>query len=202
MKGTVLEAITQFVSAIHMIQGNTELSANSAMAFTRRSGLLKMSGTVSSTTASNQLAGAVHRDLTFEIYRKKSLVALKILTADSCNGKNDTFESEILRHIRTKSNCAGEASANSDRILGLLDEFRHLGPNGNHKCLVFKPMGPDLSQFRRLFPRLRIPVNTVKRLARDLILALVFLHDKCQTIHTGMLTVLTCRQLMALNSID
>lgn len=112
-------------------------------------------------------------------------VALKILTVDSYGGKKDTFELDILRHMALKKSQASNTKSGFDRILGLLDEFQHSGPNGKHVCLVFKPMGPDLAIYRTLFPNLRIPVPVVKNIARQLLQALVFLHDTCNIIHTG-----------------
>lgn len=71
-------------------------------------------------------------------------------------------------------------------ILGFLDEFRHNGPNGQHVCLVFKAMGPDLGQLINAFPRRRLPIPIAKKIAKDLLSALTFLHDTCGVIHTDM----------------
>lgn len=110
--------------------------------------------------------------------------ALKFLTADSFDGRKDSFELEILKHVTIQ---AGESPkvAGSQHVLGLLDEFRHNGPNGQHVCLVFKAMGPDLSKYRRMFPRLAIPIPIAKRISKQLLIALAFLHDDCRVIHTG-----------------
>lgn len=123
--------------------------------------------------------------LTIYACRTGQHVALKILTADSYDGKKDTFEREILRHIASKTTQAPSIKPGSNRILGLLDEFQYSGPNGKHVCLVFKPMGPSMSTYRRLFPRLKIPVPVAKNVARQLLEALAFLHDTCHIIHTG-----------------
>lgn len=117
--------------------------------------------------------------------RTNQHVALKILTADACDGENDTFELDILRHMQAKSQGAGSV-VGSDKVLGLLDEFSHTGPNGRHTCLVFKPMGPDMSHFRSLFHFPRIPIPVAKKVSRDLLMSLAFLHDHCNIIHTGM----------------
>ncbi|KAK0611714.1 kinase-like domain-containing protein [Immersiella caudata] len=109
-------------------------------------------------------------------------VALKILTAESYGNGHDTFELDILRHIRTLDT----SHPGVDHILSLLNEFGHRGPNGNHMCLVAKPMGPDMIKCRRLFPKARIPLPMVKKIAARLLLALDFLHDKCGIIHTDI----------------
>ncbi|KAK3314436.1 kinase-like domain-containing protein [Apodospora peruviana] len=98
-----------------------------------------------------------------------------ILTAESYWSGHDTFELEVLRHVRIQ----GTSHRGANHILGLLDEFEHRGPNGNHMCLVVKPMGPDMTKYRRLFPKARIPLPM-------LLLALEFLHDECGTIHTDI----------------
>ncbi|KAF5008976.1 hypothetical protein FDECE_4772 [Fusarium decemcellulare] len=111
----------------------------------------------------------------------KRHVALKFLTADSYGHQQDTFEIDILKKIKAK----GEVTTGSQHLLGLLDNFEHVGPNGKHVCLAFKAMGPDMSNFRRLFPSARIPVPLMKSISRQLLLALSFLHDTCQVIHSG-----------------
>lgn len=90
----------------------------------------------------------------------------------------------MLRHIRTRSQDSGD-SQRSSKVMGLLDEFRHTGPNGQHACLVFKPMGPSMSYFRSLFPYNRLSVPIAKKVSKDLLQSLVFLHDECKIIHTG-----------------
>ncbi|SPQ22208.1 1c17f1d4-95d7-478a-8e76-adfc9a26f8ae [Thermothielavioides terrestris] len=109
-------------------------------------------------------------------------VALKILTADCYGQQQDTFELDILRQIKAQTT----PHPGSNHILPLLDQFEHQGPNGKHVCLVFKAMGPDIQRYRRLFPRLRIPVPLVKDISRQLLLALAYLHDVCRVIHTDI----------------
>jgi len=113
--------------------------------------------------------------------RTKQHVALKILTLESYGSEHDTFELDILRHIRT----LGTSHRGANHVLGLLDKFEHRGPNGNHMCLVVKPMGPDMTKYRRLFPKARTPLPMVKKIVTELLLALEFLHDMCGIIHTG-----------------
>ncbi|KAG7110757.1 Serine/threonine-protein kinase SRPK like [Verticillium longisporum] len=66
----------------------------------------------------------------------KRHVALKVLTADSFGHQKDTFELDILKRIKAQH----IQHAGKCHILGLLDDFEHHGPNGNHVCLVFKAM--------------------------------------------------------------
>ncbi|GAB0137903.1 hypothetical protein EsDP_00006156 [Epichloe bromicola] len=112
----------------------------------------------------------------------KQHVALKVLTADSYGQGKDSFEIDILQRIRSES----ATDPGRHHILQLLDNFNHEGPNGNHVCLVFQAMGPDMSRYRRLFPNLRIPLPLMKDISRQLLLALAYLHDECRVIHTDI----------------
>ncbi|KAI0401759.1 serine kinase [Xylaria palmicola] len=112
-------------------------------------------------------------------------VALKVLTADSFGGEKATLELDILKHLTSMvTESPGRSGAN--HIVGLQDEFKHSGPNGQHVCLVFKPMGPDMSHYRKLFSRARLPIPVAKKVTKELLMALAFLHDSCQVIHTDI----------------
>jgi serine/threonine-protein kinase SRPK3 len=56
-------------------------------------------------------------------------------------------------------------------------------------------MGPDMAKYRRLFPKTRIPLATMKVISRQLLLALDFLHGTCGIIHTGQ-----CSPVLPLDS--
>jgi serine/threonine-protein kinase SRPK3 len=115
--------------------------------------------------------------------RKARHVALKINTADASNSKTPTFELNILE----KFSIHQESHPGTEHVLSLIDQFKHHGPNGEHVCLVFKAMGPDLAKYRRLYPGLKVPVPVMKRISKQLLLALSFLHESNKVIHTGEL---------------
>lgn len=112
----------------------------------------------------------------------KRHVALKVLTTDCYGQQQDTFELDILQQLKEKTKIW---HSGLNHILPLLGQFQHHGPHGKHLCFVFPAMGPDLKTYRRLFPKLRIPVPLVKQIARKLLLALAYLRDVCLVIHTG-----------------
>lgn len=119
-------------------------------------------------------------------YRSKQHAALKVLTADCHDDGAEIFELDVLKKINEKhSSSTTTATAGANHIVRLLDHFEHKGPHGTHLCLVFKAMGPALTEYRRLYPLLQLPVSQVKDIARQLLLALAYLHDTCQVIHTG-----------------
>lgn len=57
-------------------------------------------------------------------------MALKILTADSYGGDRPLYELEILKHIRD----ADTSHPGYEYVAHLLDDFTHVGVNGEHKC--------------------------------------------------------------------
>ncbi|KAF5566762.1 CMGC SRPK kinase [Fusarium phyllophilum] len=103
-------------------------------------------------------------------------VALKILVSDEAD---QSQEVKILHHLAKVA-----PLESSQWTTQLLAEFEHKGPNGTHKCLVFEPMGPsvnqmllDLADRERKFPsEMKYPPETAKRILRDSLKGLVFLH--------------------------
>lgn len=108
------------------------------------------------------------------------VVALKI--QKSAQGYTDAAndEARILQSI---------FAADEQRrqpVVTLLDKFDHVGPNGKHVCLVFEVMGGSLLHLIKRFNFRGIPRDLVKRIARDLLVGLDFLHTQCRIIHTDL----------------
>ncbi|KAJ5087333.1 hypothetical protein N7456_010949 [Penicillium angulare] len=109
--------------------------------------------------------------------RDERYVALKILVSGISESTN---ELRILNHINEVT--PTESSRHITRLLG---EFEHHGPNGAHKCLVFKPMGPsvnsmleELPQFKRRKwgMKFRYPIWMAKSILKQSLQGLDFLH--------------------------
>ncbi|KAI1122735.1 kinase-like domain-containing protein [Nemania abortiva] len=68
----------------------------------------------------------------------------------------------------------------------LLDSFRVDGPEGDHLVLAHPPLWQSVEGvIRRSSPR-RLPVSGLRFVLKDLFLALEYLHDECQIIHTDI----------------
>lgn len=111
-------------------------------------------------------------------------MALKILRADCYGGPHDIFEREILSKITEVS----RESVHEGRhyVSSPLEEFKHAGPNGEHVCFVFDVLGYHLDFQSAKHEDGRIPVNSMKKITRQLLLGLDFLHRECGVIHTGI----------------
>ncbi|KAL4242992.1 Protein kinase-like domain superfamily protein [Abortiporus biennis] len=106
--------------------------------------------------------------------------AVKILSAYATEVQgHQANELSFLQCINDRS----ESSSIPGRkhVTRLLDTFEITDFHGTHLCLVFNAMGSLSKTFRS-----NLPVPLVKLVARQLLLALDFLHIECQTIHTDI----------------
>ncbi|EQL38806.1 CMGC/SRPK protein kinase, variant 2 [Blastomyces dermatitidis ATCC 26199] len=107
-------------------------------------------------------------------------VALKILRADCYGGPERGILSKIT-DISARSKHEGR-----HHILPFLHQFKHIGPNGVHVCFVLEVLGHHLYFQCSKYKDGRLPVRAIKRIARQLLLGLDFLHTECGVIHTDM----------------
>lgn len=71
-------------------------------------------------------------------------------------------------------------------VVELLDCFEHHGPHGKHVCMVFEAMGPNLLSLIKRFNFKGVPMETVRLLAKHVLLGLDYLHRICGIIHTDL----------------
>ncbi|KAJ4160939.1 hypothetical protein NW765_005787 [Fusarium oxysporum] len=88
--------------------------------------------------------------------RNSRYVAVKILISENTE---TSHELRILHHLAKVAPQDGVR-----HITQLFTEFKHKGPNGIHKCLVFEPMGPSVNSMM------------AKRILRQSLQGLAFLH--------------------------
>lgn len=74
----------------------------------------------------------------------------------------------------------------SSHCVQLLDSFAHVGPNGKHICMVFEVLGDNLLALIKHYNYRGIPIPFVRKLARQVLVGLDYLHAKCKIIHTGV----------------
>ena len=68
----------------------------------------------------------------------------------------------------------------------LLDHFEHIGKNGRHICMVFEVLGENLLSVIKKYNYQGIPIEIVRKISRQILLGLDFLHRHCQIIHTDL----------------
>jgi serine/threonine protein kinase len=97
-----------------------------------------------------------------------------------------------LKHVRD----ANPTHPGHNYVAHLLDDFTHVGVNGEHKCLVFNVMGERADDLSRRFDCRKIPVGLVKQIGRQILLGLDYLHTSCGIIHTGSCTISMPKSVM------
>lgn len=85
--------------------------------------------------------------------------------------------------------CASGPTArhpNSKRVVQLLDEFKLVGVNGVHVCLVLELLGPDLRCWQVCWGSAGLPRPWVKQILTQVLQGLDYLHTHCKIIHTDI----------------
>ncbi|KXZ45785.1 hypothetical protein GPECTOR_50g578 [Gonium pectorale] len=73
---------------------------------------------------------------------------------------------------------------NDKMCVRLYDSFEHSGPNGRHVCLVFEVLGDNLLALIKRYDYKGIPIPIVRNLAKQMLVALDYMHRCCEIIHT------------------
>ncbi|KAI1424333.1 kinase domain protein [Xylaria sp. FL1777] len=113
---------------------------------------------------------------------QKCHVALKVFIRSQALG--DRVENEIAMYRRMEQRASSHPGRSAVRTL--LDSFRVDGPEGDHLVLAHPPLWQSVEgALRRSSPR-RLPASGLRFVLKDLFLALEYLHDECQIIHTDI----------------
>jgi serine/threonine-protein kinase SRPK3 len=68
----------------------------------------------------------------------------------------------------------------------LLNSFLHSGPNGQHFVMVFEILGVNLLEIMKRYDYKGIPLPLVRRMAKQILIGLDYLHRVCRIIHTDL----------------
>ena len=71
-------------------------------------------------------------------------------------------------------------------VVKLLDHFKHLGPNGQHVCMVFEYLGDNLLTVIKFSDYRGTPLSMVKEIAFHILVGLDYLHRELSIIHTDL----------------
>lgn len=86
-------------------------------------------------------------------------------------------------HLMSRLHKFGVISESS-HCAQLLNSFIHHGPNGKHFIMVFEILGVNFLEIIKRYDYKGVPLPLVRRLARQCLIGLDYMHRMCQIIHT------------------
>ncbi|GAV55070.1 hypothetical protein ZYGR_0AS03930 [Zygosaccharomyces rouxii] len=131
--------------------------------------------------------------------RNDRCVAIKIHKSSAEYSHAARRELQILRKVENVARSSSHPG--SPHVVELLDAFAHLGPHGLHVCLVFEPLNEsllsllgqchqggtcNLKEAGTTCVKDGLPLELVKEVTRQVLLALDFLHKECGIVHSDI----------------
>ena len=110
---------------------------------------------------------------------KREYVALKIVKSA------EHYTTAALDEIKLLNDVAKFDPTGAKHIVQLIDHFKHKGPNGEHVVMVFEVLGKHLLDLIEKHYK-GLSLNVVKSITKQILIALAFLHEKPQIIHTDL----------------
>ncbi|KZS96169.1 kinase-like protein [Sistotremastrum niveocremeum HHB9708] len=109
--------------------------------------------------------------------------ALKVVKSAPRYTETALDEIKLLGQIAAKS----PAHRGHNYIVELLNSFNHTTRSGDlHVCMVFEPLGENLLALIERHRKKGIPMDTVKLIAKQILVGLDFLHSECDLVHTDI----------------
>lgn len=106
----------------------------------------------------------------------KRFVALKIVKSASHFTETALDEIKLLKDVRDTD----PTDPKRNKTVQLLNDFKISGINGLHVCMVFEVLGHNLLKLIIKSNYRGIPRNNVKRVIRQVLEGLDYLHNKCK----------------------
>ncbi|XP_077180947.1 SRSF protein kinase 3-like [Paroedura picta] len=113
---------------------------------------------------------------------KKRCVAVKVPKGGENFAEAALDEVVLLRCVNSKR----RKDQAGDHVIRLLDDFKMIGENGFHVCLVFELLGPSLQSLLSGPGAQGLPLPFVKQVTRQVLQGLHFLHKECRIIHADI----------------
>ncbi|KRY11112.1 SRSF protein kinase 1 [Trichinella patagoniensis] len=112
----------------------------------------------------------------------KQFVALKIVKSAEHYAETAQDEIKLLNSVRNSD----PDDSKRDRVINMLDHFTILGDHGIHVCMVFEVLGHNLLRMIIQTNYRGIPIPQVKKIMKQILEGVEYLHNKCKIIHTDI----------------
>ena len=110
-------------------------------------------------------------------------VAIKVLTVNATAGilQNYSDEFNFMKRVTTTN----KEHPGYKHCLTLRSQFLARSQHGPHICLVTDVLGSTMTELRRSQPKSVFDISATKRVVKQTLLALDYLHRGCRIVHTG-----------------
>lgn len=109
-------------------------------------------------------------------------LAIKVVKSMESYTEAAREELRMLKAIKSGSS----QSLGYNRLVHLIDEFQISGINGTHICMVFEVLGFNLLHMIKKTDYKGLGLQLVKKISRDILEGLQYLHSNCGIIHTDI----------------
>lgn len=109
-------------------------------------------------------------------------IALKIVKSALHYTETALDEIKLLQKVSTASN----SPTYKQYVVELFDSFRINGPNGSHVVMGFEVLGANLLSLIKKYDNRGIDIDIVKRISKQVLMGLHYLHHDCGIIHTDL----------------
>lgn len=114
---------------------------------------------------------------------------VEILDKVATNWKSKDWAESISRYYKNdpelyKSLSKFGMSGDTSHCVQLLNSFIHHGPNGKHFIMVFEILGCNFLELIKRYNYKGVPIPLVRKLARQCLIGLDYMHRQCKIIHT------------------
>lgn len=112
---------------------------------------------------------------------------MEILDVIAKNTENEEWIKSLIYYNRDNPDALkkGAISEHCHNVM-LLNSFQYYGPNGMHFVMVFEILGVNLLEIMKRYDYKGIPIPLVRRIAKQVLMGLDYLHRICKIIHTDL----------------
>jgi serine/threonine-protein kinase SRPK3 len=121
-------------------------------------------------------------------YTEAALDEIELLLKISSNYKSPIWVDSVKKYHPGENREINENGVTTGHtyVVQLLNTFSHSGPNGTHICLVFEVLGVNLLEIIKFYQYKGIPMNLCRRISKQVLIGLDYLHRICGIIHTDL----------------
>lgn len=121
-------------------------------------------------------------------YTEAALDEIELLLNISSNYKSPLWTQSVIQYFPEQKETIEKQGITTEScyVVQLLNTFSHAGPNGTHICLVFEVLGVNLLEIIKFYQYKGIPVNLCRRISKQVLVGLDYLHRFCGIIHTDL----------------